>query len=64
VLDDSGWGTDDSALARWAAAESGAKFVNMEIPTCVKCGVHRDRELVRNETPSPDDASAQLDTIG
>ncbi|GAB3451834.1 S8 family serine peptidase [Actinophytocola sediminis] len=33
VLDDSGWGTDDSVLAgmRWAAAESGAKVVNMSL---------------------------------
>jgi subtilisin family serine protease len=33
VLDDTGWGTDDSVLAgmRWAAAESGAKVVNMSL---------------------------------
>ena len=33
VLDDSGWGTDDSVLAgmRWAAAESGAKVVNLSL---------------------------------
>ncbi|OLF09076.1 hypothetical protein BLA60_21055 [Actinophytocola xinjiangensis] len=33
VLDDSGWGTDDGVLAgmRWAAAESGAKVVNMSL---------------------------------
>ncbi|HYQ65029.1 S8 family peptidase [Actinophytocola sp.] len=33
VLDDSGYGTDDSVLAgmRWAAAESGAKVVNMSL---------------------------------
>lgn len=33
VLDDSGWGTDDGVLAgmRWAAAESGAKIVNMSL---------------------------------
>jgi subtilisin family serine protease len=33
VLDDGGWGTDDSVLAgmRWAAAESGAKVVNMSL---------------------------------
>jgi subtilisin family serine protease len=33
VLDDDGWGTDDTVLAgmRWAAAESGAKVVNMSL---------------------------------
>ena len=33
VLDDGGWGTDDGVLAgmRWAAAESGAKVVNMSL---------------------------------
>lgn len=33
VLDDTGWGTDDSVLAgmQWAAAESGAKVVNMSL---------------------------------
>ncbi|OLF14169.1 hypothetical protein BLA60_03185 [Actinophytocola xinjiangensis] len=33
VLDDSGWGTEDGVLAgmRWAAAESGAKIVNMSL---------------------------------
>ncbi|OLF19226.1 hypothetical protein BU204_02420 [Actinophytocola xanthii] len=33
VLDDDGWGTEDGVLAgmRWAAAESGAKVVNMSL---------------------------------